>query len=88
LNSGSQGSLLPAADRIAFGEQTVDPATGIASSQARDIVYVAWPDAMTIAGHLFEPVAGLYPARYRTLGFPDAGTWSALQRAAVAGSGL
>jgi len=84
LPSGAHGSLLPVADRIAFVEQIVDPATGIARSRRGDIVHVAWSDAMAIAGHLFEPVADLYPPRYRARGFPDAGTWNALKSRSAA----
>lgn len=83
LPSGARAVLLPVADRVAFVEQIVDPRTGVARSLRGDVVHVAWGEAMAIAGHLFEPVADLYPPRYRA-GFPDPGTWSALKAASVA----
>jgi len=84
LPSDASGSLLPEAERIAFVEDIAGPATGIATSQGGNMVHVAWRDAMAVAGHLFEPVADLYPPRYRALGFADAGTWSALKSRSVA----
>jgi hypothetical protein len=83
LASGSNGTLLPVADRLALVDQIVDPRTGMAVEKAGEIVQVAWSDAMAVAGHLFEPVPDLYPPRYRALGFPDADTWSKLRSKAV-----
>lgn len=83
LPSGAAAALLPVTDRIAFVEQIIDPRTGIARSQRGDVVQVAWQEAMAIAGQLFEPVADVYPLRYRALAFPDASTLSALKAAAV-----
>src|SRR5262249_25146820 len=83
LASGTIGTLLPVADRLVFLDQVVDPQTGIAAEKAREIVEVAWSDAIALAGHLFEPVPGLYPSRYRAVGFPDADTWSRLRTKAV-----
>jgi hypothetical protein len=81
--SGTNGTLLPVADRLAFVDQIVDPQTGRAAEEARDIMQVAWSDAIVVAGHLFEPVPNLYPPRYRALGFPDANMWSNLRTKAV-----
>jgi hypothetical protein len=83
LGSGTNGTLLPAADRLVFVDQVVDPQTGVAAEKAREIVQVAWSDAMAFAGHLFEPVPILYPPRYRAVGFPEADTWSRLRTKAV-----
>lgn len=87
LSSGAVATLLPVADRIVFVEQRVTAGTEIAANTGKthDLVQVAWPDAMAIAGHLFEPVADLYPARVRALGFPDASVWRELESRAVAG---
>jgi hypothetical protein len=57
----------------------VDPATGLAQKGAPDVADVAWPEAMDIVGHLFEPVPYLYPPRFRALGFPDADAWLKLK---------
>jgi hypothetical protein len=78
LASGTRGTLLPRADRLGFGKQTVDPNTGLATGIEKYVV-VAWSDAMDIAGHLFEPVAELYPPRFRARSFPDAETWARLE---------
>jgi hypothetical protein len=83
LASGTNGTLLPAVDRLIFVDQIVNPQTGMAAEKAREIVQVAWSDAMVVAGHLFEPVPQLYPPRYRAVGFPDADTWSRLRTKAV-----
>lgn len=83
LPADCHGSLLPAADRIAFVEDIPGRANGVATSLRGNMVHVAWSDAMAIAGHLFEPVADLYPPRYRVVGVVDAGTWSALKSRAV-----
>jgi hypothetical protein len=42
----------------------------MATEKAREIVRVAWLDAIAVAGHLFERVPNLYPPRYRAAGFP------------------
>jgi len=83
LPPDTYGSLLPEADRIAFVEDIAGRASGIATSPPANMVHVAWTDAMAIAGHLFEPVADLYPPRYRTVGRADAGTWSTLKSRSV-----
>jgi hypothetical protein len=71
VTSGATGALVPEAERVGFVDLIIDPAAGRVESEprARDIVIVTWADAMAIVGHLFEPVAGLYPPRFRTLGF-------------------
>jgi hypothetical protein len=51
----------------------------MAAEKAREILQVAWSDAMAVAGHLFEPVPDLYPPRYRALGFPDSDMWAKLR---------
>jgi hypothetical protein len=84
LASGTTGSLLPHANRLSFVKQIVDPKTGRAEKAPEGIVDVAWSDAMDIAGHLFEPVAHLYPPRLRAMGFPDADAWVRLKAAAAA----
>src|SRR5262249_33648029 len=78
LGSGTHGTLLPVADRLTFGDQIVDPQTGMAT-ETREILTVGWSDAMPVAGHLFQPVPNLYPPRYRNLGFPDADMWAKLR---------
>jgi hypothetical protein len=83
LASGTNGTLLPVADRLIFVDQVVDPQTGMAAEKAREIVQVAWSDAMAVAGPLLEPVPHLYPPRYRAVGFPDADTRSRLRTKAV-----
>jgi len=40
---------------------------------------VGWSDAMSVAGHLFEPVPNLYPPRYRNIGFPGTDVWAKLR---------
>jgi hypothetical protein len=79
LASGTTGTLLPHADRLAFGKQIIDPATGLAQQKPGDYVQVAWSSAMDIVGHLFEPVPYLYPPRLRALGFPQADEWAKLK---------
>ncbi|MGY3440826.1 MULTISPECIES: hypothetical protein [unclassified Bradyrhizobium] len=82
LASGTTGTLLPYADRLWFGKQVVDPQTGLAQPQPEDVADVTWSDAMAIAGHLFEPVAYLYPPRLRALGFPAGDVWARLKAVA------
>jgi hypothetical protein len=65
-----------------FSKQIIDPETGRAQPKAQDTANVAWSDAMTIAGDLFEQVPYLYPPRFRALGFPDADAWTKLKAAA------
>jgi hypothetical protein len=79
LASGTTGTLLPRTDRLAFIKQIIDPQTGRAQAKADDMATVAWADAMSIAGDLFEQVAYLYPPRFRALGFPGADTWTKLK---------
>lgn len=83
LSSGSTDTLLPKADRIRFLRQAVDAKTGIALAQEADVVEATWADAMEIAGSMFEPVAGLYPERYRVRRFPEAEMWSRLKERAL-----
>jgi len=83
LSSGSTDTLLPKADRIRFLRQAVDAKTGIALAQEADVVEATWADAMEIAGSMFEPVAGLYPERYRVRRFPEAEMWSRLKEMAL-----
>lgn len=77
--SGVTDSLLPQVDRLSFYKQIVDPVTGLAEKASQDTAHVAWSEAMDIVGHLFEPVASLYPPRFRVLGFPDADAWGRLK---------
>jgi len=79
LASGTTGTLLPHAERLSFGKQTIDPGTGLVQKGSDDIADVAWSEAMAIVGHLFEPVPYLYPPRFRALGFPDADAWPKLK---------
>ena len=81
LPSATIGTLLPVADCLSFVKQVLDPRTGEPKQGASDIVDVAWSEAMEIVGHLFEPVAYLYPPRLRALGFPDADAWARLKAA-------
>ena len=83
LASGTTGTLLPRTDRLFFGKQIIDPQTGLAQRKPEDNVTVAWADAMTIAGDLFEPVPYLYPPRLRALGFPGADVWMKLKAVAL-----
>jgi hypothetical protein len=83
LASGANDTLVPVTDRLAFVDQITDAQTGLAAGKAREIVTVAWSDALSVAGHLFQPVPNLYPPRYRTLGFPDANMWGELRTRAV-----
>ncbi|MGJ4993364.1 hypothetical protein ACQR0Z_03035 [Bradyrhizobium sp. HKCCYLS3077] len=79
LASGTHGTLLPRADRLALVWQVIDPGTGLAASKPGDVLHVTWPDAMTIVGGLFAPVPHLYPPRFRALGFPDREAWARLE---------
>ncbi|WP_035648798.1 hypothetical protein [Bradyrhizobium sp. ORS 285] len=79
LGSGTYGTLLPRADRLAFVRQVIDPTTGLALPKQGDVIHVPWSDAMVIVGGLFAPVPHLYPPRFRALGFPDAEAWTRLQ---------
>jgi hypothetical protein len=79
LASGTTGTLLPCVDRLSFVKQIVDPRTGLAEKTPQDTAQVAWSEAMGIVGHLFEPVAYLYPPRVRALGFPDGDAWIKLK---------
>jgi hypothetical protein len=79
LASGTHGTLLPVADRLTFVDQIIDPQTGLAAKEPRDIISVAWSDAMADAGHLFQRVPNLFPPRYRSLGFPDGDVWAKLR---------
>jgi hypothetical protein len=81
LPSATIGTLLPLADRLSFVKQVLDPQTGEPKQGASDVWDVAWSEAMEIVGHLFEPVAYLYPPRLRALGFPDADAWVRLKAA-------
>src|SRR5262245_5463347 len=83
LASGAHGTLLPVADRLMFVDQIIDPQTGLTAKEPRDIVSVAWSDAMAVADPLFERVPNLFPPRYRSLGFPDADMWGKLRTRAV-----
>jgi hypothetical protein len=83
FSSGTTGTLVPEADRIMFVDLIIDPDTGQVEDEPRDIVMVMWADAMAIAGHLFEPVPGLYPPRFRALGFPDSDAWFQLKQKAL-----
>jgi hypothetical protein len=83
LASGTTGTLLPHANRLSFVKQIVDPKTGLPEKAPEGIVDVPWSDAMDIVGHLFEPVAYLYPPRLRALGFPDTDGWVRLKAAAA-----
>jgi hypothetical protein len=80
LSSGATGTLVPEADRIMFVDQIIDPATGRVDDKPRDVAMVMWTDAMAIVGHLFEPVPGLYPPRFRALGFPGSDAWFQLKQ--------
>jgi hypothetical protein len=79
LASGAGGTLLPQVERLSFVKQTIDPRTGLAQKGSDDVADVAWSEAMDIVGHLFEPVAYLYPLRFRAVGFPDADAWMKLK---------
>ena len=68
---------------LTFVDQIIDPQTGLAAKGPREILSVAWSDAMAVAGRLFQPVPNLYPPRYRSLGFPDADMWGKLRTNAV-----
>lgn len=57
-------SLLPLAD-VLFLALPGDKATNWSH------IEVEWRVAMSMIGHLLEEVAGCYPPRYQTLGFPD-----------------
>jgi hypothetical protein len=83
LASGAHGTLLPVADRLMFVDQIIDPQTGLTAKEPRDIVSVAWSDAMAVAGSLFQRVPNLFPPRHRSLGFPDADMWGKLRARAV-----
>jgi len=84
LSSGAaQGTLLPVADRLTFVDQIMDPRTGTAAEQAREILTVGWSDAMSVVNHLLQPVPNLYPPRHRTIGFPDADAWAKLRTMTV-----
>lgn len=78
LASGAPGTLLPEANQLSFVDQIIDPRTGQAQG-VREIVNVAWSDAMDIAHNLFEPVPHLFPPRHRALGFPDHSMWNTLR---------
>ena len=82
LGSGTTGTFLPHADRLTFVKQIVDPQTGLAYGPPADAADVAWPDAMAIAGHLFEPVPYIHPPRLRALGFPAEDIWARLKTVA------
>jgi len=84
LASATTGALLPRADRVSFVKQVVNPESGLAQKAPDGIVDVPWSDAMAIVGHLFEPVAHVYPPRVRALGFPDADARARLTAAAAA----
>jgi hypothetical protein len=43
---------------------------------------VAWADAMSIAGDLFEQLPYLFPPRFKALGFPATDAWTKLKAAA------
>jgi hypothetical protein len=79
LASGASDALLPQAERLSFVKQVINPATGLAQKGAEDIADVTWSEAIGIAGHLFEPVAHLYPLRFRARGFPDTDAWAKLK---------
>jgi hypothetical protein len=79
LASGTTGTLLPQVERLVFVKQVIDSVTGRAEKTPQDTADVAWSEAMNIVGHLFEPVAYLYPPRFRALGFPDADAWAKLK---------
>jgi len=79
LASGADGTLLPVADRLTFVDLIIDPLTGRAAEEPREIVSVPWSDAMAVAGRLLEPVPNLHPPRYKSLGFPNAEMWDKLR---------
>jgi hypothetical protein len=83
LASGASDTSVPVTDRVAFVDQIIDPKTGVAAEKAREVMAVAWSDAMSVASHLFQAVPYLYPPRYRTLGFPDADALEKLRARAV-----
>lgn len=82
LASGTTGTLLPRTDRLAFIKQIIDPQTGLAQGKTGDIATVAWADAMSIAGDLFEQLPYLFPPRFKALGFPATDAWTKLKAAA------
>ena len=79
LASGTSGTLLPQVECLSFVKQTIDPGTGHAKKGSEDIADVTWSETMDVVGHLFEPVAHLYPPRFRALGFPDVEAWTKLK---------
>jgi hypothetical protein len=83
LASAAHGTLLPVADRLMLVDQIIDPQSGLAAEEPRDITSVAWSDAMAVADHLFQRVPNLFPPRYRNVGFPDADMWGKLRMRAV-----
>lgn len=83
LTRDANATLVPVADRIGFVDADPGSASSRSSANAGDAFRVRWSAAMAIAGHLFEEVPGLYPPRYRALGFPDAGVMAKLRAKAV-----
>ena len=78
--SAAGDTLVPEVERLSFVRQTIDPKTGAVRKDAQDdIADATWSEAMDIVGHLFEPVAYLYPPRVRAVGFPDADAWAKLK---------